>query len=144
MFSYSVLIYTPFPPLMGCILSGILFGLTRIPIPSSSWVTIVELDCGIFPRSRGTLRPNCHILTYQSTEVKHAEYMVSVSIPAPASLQCGPPSARDVGHPATVTLVHLMARFHRAVRYGTVQSHIRLAQYPNLIGVIQHLTRLVD
>lgn len=107
LFSYSVLIYTQFPPLMGCILNGILFGLTRIPIPSSSQVPLLILDCGIFPRSRGTLRPSCHILTYQSTEVKHAKYIVSVSIPTPASLQCGPPSARDVVHPPAVTLLHL-------------------------------------
>lgn len=54
------------------------------------------------PRSRGTLRPDCHILAYQSTEVKRAEYMDSVSIPTSASLQCGPPSARDVAHPLIV------------------------------------------
>ncbi len=91
LFSNSVMIYTQFPPLMGCIWSGILFGLTRLPIPSSSWVPLAILDCGIFPCSRGTLRPDCHILAYQSTEVKYAEYMDSVSLPAPASLQCGPP-----------------------------------------------------
>lgn len=116
LFSYSVLIYTQFPPLMGCILSGILFGLTRVPTPNSSSVPLVILDCGIFPRMRGTLRPSCHILTYQSTEVKHAEYMVRVSIPTPASLQCGPPSARDVVHPPTVTLLLLSALGNNVTR----------------------------
>lgn len=49
LFSHSVMIYTQFPPLMGCIWSGILFGLMRLPIPSSSWVPLAILDCGIFP-----------------------------------------------------------------------------------------------
>lgn len=48
LFSYSVMIYTQFPPLMGCIWRGILFGLTRLPIPSSSWVPLALLECGIF------------------------------------------------------------------------------------------------
>lgn len=49
LFYNSVMIYTQFPPLIGCIWTGILFGLTRLPIPSSSWVLLAILDCGIFP-----------------------------------------------------------------------------------------------
>lgn len=78
-FLYSVQISHFWKAVFGVVSCLVLQGFQFPAAPGSLRAPAVA-GCGIFTRRRGTLRPDCHILAYQSTEVERTEYNTSPSL----------------------------------------------------------------